>query len=89
MEHDVIYAAQPWGLPLSEKILPQYLEPLGYVSRAVGKWHLGFFQSNYTPAERGFDSHYGIWLGHQDHITHMGGGVSETVFIHFYYSKII
>ncbi|XP_054267832.1 arylsulfatase B-like isoform X2 [Macrosteles quadrilineatus] len=72
MEHDVIYAPQPWGLPLSERIIPQYLQSLNYKSHAVGKWHLGFFHSNYTPARRGFDSHYGSWLGHQDHYSHMG-----------------
>lgn len=76
MEHDVIYAAQPWGLPLTERVMPQHLEPLGYVSHMVGKWHLGFFRSNYTPTRRGFQSHYGTWLGHQDSYTHDAGEVS-------------
>lgn len=29
MQHTVIYGAEPRGLPLSEKILPQYLKDLG------------------------------------------------------------
>ncbi|XP_046660698.1 arylsulfatase B-like isoform X2 [Homalodisca vitripennis] len=71
MQHDVIYAPEPWGLPLTEKLMPEFLQDLGYTTRAVGKWHLGFFKADYTPSRRGFDSHYGAWLGHQDHYTHM------------------
>jgi len=29
MQHTVLYAAEPRGLPLEEKILPQYLNELG------------------------------------------------------------
>lgn len=29
MQHRVLYAAEPRGLPLAEKILPQYLKDLG------------------------------------------------------------
>ncbi|PNF27139.1 hypothetical protein B7P43_G08558 [Cryptotermes secundus] len=63
-------AAEPRGLPL-RKILPQYLKDLGYVTRAVGKWHLGFYRKEFTPTYRGFDSHLGYWTGsisYYDHI---------------------
>jgi arylsulfatase A-like enzyme len=63
-------AAEPRGLPL-QKILPQYLKDLGYVTRAVGKWHLGFYRKEFTPVYRGFDSHLGYWTGsisYYDHI---------------------
>ncbi|XP_023720420.1 arylsulfatase B-like isoform X1 [Cryptotermes secundus] len=70
MQHEVIFANEPWGLPLEEKLLPQYLQELGYVNRMVGKWHLGHFRANYTPLYRGFDSHYGYWGGHQDYYDH-------------------
>ena len=30
------------GLPLTEKTLPQYLQPLGYATGAFGKWNIGF-----------------------------------------------
>lgn len=59
MQHKVIYAMEPRGLPLHLKILPQYLNDLGYESHIVGKWHLGFWQLNYTPLYRGFKSHWG------------------------------
>ncbi|XP_075212507.1 arylsulfatase J-like isoform X2 [Lycorma delicatula] len=70
MQHGVILEPEPWGLPLSEKILPQHLEPLGYESHIVGKWHLGFYKKEYTPVHRGFKSHYGFWNGYQDYYNH-------------------
>src|SRR6266446_6392541 len=47
------------GLPMTELTLPQLLSPAGYVSGAVGKWHLGV-QLNHFPTERGFDEFYGF-----------------------------
>uniref|UniRef100_T1IX37 Sulfatase N-terminal domain-containing protein n=1 Tax=Strigamia maritima TaxID=126957 RepID=T1IX37_STRMM len=70
MQHDVIYGPQPYGLPLQLKLLPEYFKDLGYVNRIVGKWHLGFFHTNYTPTARGFDSHFGYFCGHQDYFDH-------------------
>lgn len=70
MQHTVLYAAEPRGLPLTEKILPQYLKDLGYVNHCVGKWHLGHFKRDYTPIYRGFDSHIGYWTGHHDYFDH-------------------
>lgn len=37
MQHDVIYANEPRGLPLNYTLLPQYLRKLGYDTHAVGK----------------------------------------------------
>ncbi|VEN50922.1 unnamed protein product, partial [Callosobruchus maculatus] len=70
MQHGVLYGAEPRGLPLTEKILPQYLEELGYVNHIVGKWHLGSYKKEYTPLYRGFKSHLGYWTGHQDYFDH-------------------
>ncbi|KAK2715585.1 hypothetical protein QYM36_010237 [Artemia franciscana] len=70
MQHDVIYAAESWGLPLNIKLLPEYLKELGYQNFAVGKWHLGQFNKRYLPVSRGFIHHYGYWTGHKDYFSH-------------------
>ncbi len=47
------------GLPESEFTLPQILQPAGYVSAAIGKWHLGF-APNLFPTRRGFNEFFGF-----------------------------
>ncbi|CAK1544758.1 unnamed protein product [Leptosia nina] len=70
MQHGVLYGIEPRGLPLSEKILPQYLKELGYKTHLVGKWHLGSYKREYLPLNRGFDSHIGFWTGKIDMYDH-------------------
>ncbi|XP_014280413.1 arylsulfatase B [Halyomorpha halys] len=70
MQHLVILESEPWGLGLGETLLPEVLAQAGYVSHAVGKWHLGFYKSQYTPTKRGFNSHYGYWQGFHDYYNH-------------------
>jgi arylsulfatase A-like enzyme len=60
---------EPWyssGLPLEEKLLPEYLKDAGYQTFAVGKWHLGPNHLSYHPQSRGFDHYYG----------HLGGFIN-------------
>ena len=53
LQHGVIHGSAPYGLNLNEKLLPEYLRSLNYVTRHVGKWHLGSFKKDYTPEYRG------------------------------------
>lgn len=36
MGHGVVMATMPWGLPLSEKLLPEYFEEIGYKTHHIG-----------------------------------------------------
>jgi arylsulfatase A-like enzyme len=47
------------GLPLSEKLLPQFLREAGYRTGWVGKWHLGATPAH-APWNRGFEQTYGF-----------------------------
>lgn len=62
------------GLPLSEKIMPQYFKEKGYQTNLVGKWHLGRYKKEYWPTNRGFDHFYGYLTGGIGHYNHLHGG---------------
>ena len=85
MQSGVLVGAAPYALPLKHKILPQYLNDLGYKSIAIGKWHLGSHSANYTPTQRGFAEHVGYWTGHEDYYDHTAqelyGPVVRKLFI--------
>lgn len=89
MHQDVIMGPQPYGLPLSERILPQYVKDLGYATHIVGKWHQGFFTSEYTPLRRGFDSHVGYWCGHIDYYDHTSVERPDQWGLDFRYNETI
>ncbi len=53
------------GLPLNERLLPQFMKEAGYQTGWVGKWHLGSSPAH-VPWRRGFDEAFGfIGGGHQ------------------------
>ena len=43
-------------VPLTEKMLPRYFKEAGYVSAAIGKWHVG--GKGFGPLEHGFDVYH-------------------------------
>ena len=56
---NVLFPTETTGLPPSEITIAEILEPAGYATAAIGKWHLGY------PAEvrahrQGFDFFYGL-----------------------------
>jgi arylsulfatase A-like enzyme len=53
------------GVPMTERLFPQFLQPAGYASMQIGKWHLGP-TPEWSPAHRGFDEVFGF-LGRGAH----------------------
>lgn len=78
MQHFVIKMSEPRGLPLNLKLLPEWLNDLGYTSYMLGKWHLGFHKSAYTPTNRGFLSYVGSWGGSCEYTTHQRAPIGST-----------
>ncbi|KOX74856.1 Arylsulfatase B [Melipona quadrifasciata] len=64
MQGDGIRGGEPRGLPLDVKILPEYLRGLGYTTKLIGKWHMGYHTPQYTPLHRGFDTFLGFYNSH-------------------------
>ncbi|XP_048590720.1 arylsulfatase B [Nematostella vectensis] len=77
LQHGVIKPTEPYGLPLDFTLLPKKLKQAGYATHMVGKWHLGFFEWEYTPLYRGFDTFYGFYNGAEDHFTHERSGILD------------
>ncbi|XP_020289212.1 arylsulfatase B-like isoform X3 [Pseudomyrmex gracilis] len=50
-----IDGGEPRGLPLNVRILPEYLRDLGYMTKLIGKWHVGYHTPLHIPQHRGFD----------------------------------
>ena len=47
------------GTPLTEKMIPEALKPLGYRTAAIGKWHVGD-HPDLHPTAQGFDHWFGF-----------------------------
>ena len=60
----------PVGLPVRETTMADTFHSAGYVTAAVGKWHVGFHSWESTPTFRGFDSFYGFYGGGEDYFDH-------------------
>jgi arylsulfatase A-like enzyme len=73
----VIPAAQSWGLPTDEWLLPQALKEADYTTAIIGKWHLGHAKREFWPLQRGFDYQYGAQLGEIDYFTHKVHDVTD------------
>jgi arylsulfatase A-like enzyme len=77
MRHGIYHAIgknTEGSLPLSQKLLPEYLGEAGYQSVMVGKWHLGHATSAMLPMARGFEAVYGHYTGGVGYWDHVHGG---------------
>ena len=57
------------GMPLDERMMAEALREAGYATWMVGKWHLGQWQHEHLPLQRGFDHHYGFYSALIDSFT--------------------
>ena len=55
----VLFPAAEVGLNPEEVTIAELLKQAGYVTTAIGKWHLGD-QPDFLPTRQGFDHYYGI-----------------------------
>ncbi|CAB1108130.1 unnamed protein product [Ectocarpus sp. CCAP 1310/34] len=70
LQYAVIMPGSPWGLPTSEKILPEFMNEAGYESHMVGKWHLGSYSEESLPSKRGFKTFLGYLNGIDTYYSH-------------------
>lgn len=61
------------GLPHGERIIPQFLQAVGYATGCFGKWNLGFAVGS-RPTDRGFDEFLGFRSGNIGYYEHLYGG---------------
>lgn len=64
---------RPWsdyGVPVTERFMPQAFQEAGYQTAITGKWHLGHAYKKFLPRARGFDHAYGHVNGAIDYFTH-------------------
>lgn len=76
MQASVLSALDNASLPIQFKTLPQHLKEVGYTTKMIGKWHLGFCNKKMTPTARGFDSFFGMYTGkagYYDHVSKWDG----------------
>ncbi|MVN20470.1 sulfatase-like hydrolase/transferase [Mucilaginibacter arboris] len=59
---------EEFGIPLSQKLIGDYLRPLGYKTAIIGKWHEGFAEK-FQPQNRGFDYAWGFLWGSSPYFT--------------------
>jgi len=61
IQRGAIERFQPTGLSTKYELLPAMLKSAGYITHAVGKWHLGYCNNDYLPTRRGFDTFFGMY----------------------------
>jgi len=71
LQHLVIRPCQPNSLPKEIPTIADELRDAGYATHMVGKWHLGYYQEDLVPTQRGFDSFFGFLNGAKEHFSNI------------------
>ena len=58
------------GMLPDERTIAEALRDAGYATWMVGKWHLGQWEPEHLPLQRGFDHHYGFYSGTTGYYSH-------------------
>lgn len=74
LQDSVVHSTEPRGVPLDKVLLSERMKTTGYKTALIGKWHIGFHQTSFTPTQRGFDEFFGILTGGGDHFKHESTG---------------
>ena len=65
------------GMLQDERTIAEALQDAGYWTAIVGKWHLGSWQKEHLPMQRGFDYQYGHYAAVIDYKYKMRGDVYD------------
>lgn len=65
------------GIPVDQKLIGDYLKPMGYTTGIVGKWHEGFAE-RFHPNNRGFDYFWGFLWGSSPYLSGQATLVQEN-----------
>jgi len=68
-----VQVANHYGVPMSNRLLPQYLQEIGYKTVMYGKWNIGHCNAKYLPSERGFDHFIGYLGPGHGYANHLSG----------------
>ena len=66
-----IMSASNYSIPLANKILPQYMQDVGYATYVLGKWNIGHCNHDYLPWNRGVDGFLGYLTAGVNYLTHV------------------
>jgi len=66
-QHESLPPQMPTGVSTKHHMIPEKLQEVGYKTHAVGKWHLGYCDWEYTPTRRGFGSFFGFYTHGADY----------------------
>ncbi|XP_067948653.1 arylsulfatase B-like [Watersipora subatra] len=75
LQQMAVQLTSPFCLPLTHKTLYQYMKEEGYVTKHVGKWHLGDCNERCLPNNRGVDEFRGGMTGAADYFNWTDNGV--------------